>query len=318
MPQVACERIAAHHVFVAGCLLARCIGGEHVGRAAGRARLVRIPVALRGGAGGCCASLSCQVVSASCRSALLYAISSRISRTATIATGTAQNTITISQRRNQRCCSMPSMPPFDACARLSRGRPDGASCTWMGRVAAIIEENAANCRTMWRRRYGRLEKRGGRLLQQRGGGAERGASMRVQRNKNAAPAEAVRGIRYGSAGTQAAGWLLRQLFMNALRSSPSCRWPACYTPSSFLLRHGLRGFADRQSFMNALRSSPVLPAAWVLQAFILSCWLFAANAGKPACRREALRLRAIGFSFRHSHGVNCVLSTPSRSTVQWR
>ena len=101
--QVACERIAAHHVFVAGCLLARCIGGEHVGRAAGRARLVRIPVALRrrrrllriaelpGG------QRELQV-------RLVVRHFSRISRTATIATGTAQNTITISQRRNQRCC----------------------------------------------------------------------------------------------------------------------------------------------------------------------------------------------------------------------
>src|SRR5215475_11425330 len=78
--------------------------------------------------------------------------------------------------------------------------------------------------------------------------------------------------------------LLRQVFMNALRSSPFLS-PA-WTLHAFIFSCCVIGAeaaiadeADRQFFMNALRSSPFLSPACLLHIVILFCWLFSANAG---------------------------------------
>src|SRR6476620_8382848 len=47
--------------------------------------------------------------------------------------------------------------------------------------------------------------------------------------------------------------------------------PAVFLLHIAILLSFFAGLADRQVFMNALRSSPVLPVASALQAFIFSC-----------------------------------------------
>src|SRR6516225_9219180 len=69
--------------------------------------------------------------------------------------------------------------------------------------------------------------------------------------------------------------------MNALRSSPflSPAWVLhAFIRSCWLIVGAGAPAAERHCFMNALRSSPFLSAACVLQAFILFCWLLAAGA----------------------------------------
>lgn len=70
--------------------------------------------------------------------------------------------------------------------------------------------------------------------------------------------------------------------MNALRSSPLSVFALASALQVFILSCCVAGLLLRQVFMNALRSSPFLSAASVLQVAILDCCLVCAAAGAEA------------------------------------
>ena len=105
-------------------------------------------------------------------------------------------------------------------------------------------------------------------------------------------------------------------FMHSLRAlSPSALlMPLVFSLHIAILLLGFSGLAERQVFMNALRSSPFLSPACSLHIFILSCCAFCASLG--ALSEAAVLVSAVFASLLSAASAVPQANSPARTSVR--